>query len=327
VESELRLNAVMISRKDQGPLNLEDLIRTLQAQAAPVTDRIDAATRLAEMATDPRSVHALLKVLDDEAEPRLLMHVVGLLARKKIYSAVMPLIDIILCTGRSGVEKADPAFAKAESGMRIRIAAIQALGRMGDARAIVPLMSILGNQRENYRLRLAAAESLGRLGDGQAVNPLINIVQDEQEPSQYLKESAIKALGMLGDIRALEPLLDMFDGQKGLKSKFNFLKEQIIEAIGRLGSNENRALKTLLEALNDEASGIRLSAVESLAEVGDKTCIAPLRERLFDGDDDVAIAAVSTLYHLGGEDLIREILNTQDNLPHFIRQELESYVP
>jgi hypothetical protein len=41
----------------------------------------------------------------------------------------------------------------------------------------------------------------------------------------------------------------------------------------------------------------------------------------------VAIAAASTLYQLGGEALIREILDTQENLPNFIRQELETYVP
>jgi HEAT repeat protein len=188
-------------------------------------------------------------------------------------------------------------------------------------------MSILGNQKENYRLRLSAAESLGRLGDTQALNPLINIVQDDQESSQYLKESAIKALGMLGDIRALDPLLEMFESQKGLKNKFNFLKEQIIEAIGRLGSNHNRAQKALFDALEDEAPSIRLAAIESLTEIGDDESVEMIKHRLFDSDDDVAVAAVAALYQLGGETMIRDILETQENLPQFIRQELESYVP
>lgn len=280
---------------------------------------------LAEI-SEPQSVHALLSILNHETEPRLLMHVISLLARKKIYSAVMPLIDIALCTGKSGIEKSCPDLRSSDTGIRVRIAAIQALGRMGDERAIVPLMGILGDQRENYRLRLSAAEGLGRLGDAQALNSLLNIVKDDHEPSQYLKESAVKALGMLGDIRALEPLLEMFESKKGIKNKFNFLKEQIIEAIGRLGSNHNRATEALLEALEDEASCIRLSAVESLSEIGDASCIPALKKCLFDSNDDVALGAVVTLYQIGGPEAILEILEQQENLPQFIRQELENYV-
>lgn len=327
MERETRLTVVMRPPDGKEPINLEALLRQLLSDNEPLNLRIEAASKLAECDEEPRSVHAFLTVLNHGTEPRLVMHVIGLLARKKIYSAVMPLIDVVLCTGKTMMEQQDSNFAQSDTGTRIRIAAIQALGRMGDERALVPLMSILGNQRENYRLRLSAAESLGRLGDAQALNPLINIVKDDHEPSQYLKESAVKALGMLGDIRALDPLLEMFDSQKGLKNKFNFLKEQIIEAIGRLGSNENRVLKALLHALEDEAASIRLSAVESLAEIGDNSCISALRQRLFDAEDDVAMAAVATLFHLGGESLIREILDDQENLPQFIRQELESYVP
>jgi HEAT repeat protein len=326
VKREARPSVVMSPPEERKPINLEVLLQQILSAQEPVTVRLEAATQLAEH-TDPQAVHALLSIINHETEPRLLMHVVSLLARKRIYSAVMPLIDLVLCTGRSGIEKEQPNFAQSDIGIRIRIAAVQALGRMGDERAIVPLMSVLGNQKENYRLRLSAAESLGRLGDAQALNPLINIMQDEQEPSQYLKESAVKALGMLGDIRALDPLLEMFESKKGIKNKFNFLKEQIIEAIGRLGSNENRAQSALLDALEDEAVTIRLSAVESLGEIGDETCIPALKKCLFDADDDVAISTVATLFQLGGEPLIREILEQQDNLPHFVRQELESYVP
>lgn len=326
MQSESWPGVIMTSSEDKKPVTMEDLLRQLLSPEEPVTVRVESASKLAEM-SDPQSVHALLSVLNHECEPRLLMHVISLLARKRIYSAVMPLIDIVLCTGRTAIEREQDDFAHSDAGLRIRIAAIQALGRMGDDRAIVPLMSVLGNQKENYRLRLSAAESLGRLGDAQALNPLINIVQDEHESSQYLKESAVKALGMLGDLRALDPLLEMFDSKKGIKNKFNFLKEQIIEAIGRLGSNENRALKALMEALEDEAACIRLSAVESLAEIGDPSCIEALKLRLLDADDDVAIAAVNTLFQLGGEALIREILEEQENLPQYIREELESYVP
>lgn len=305
---------------------LEDLLAQLLTTDHATAARVEAANQLAER-QDPQAVMALLEIVKTEVDVRLLMHVIGLLARHRMYSAVDPIIALILCSGETAIEAELDDFRHSDTGVRLRISAIQALGRMGDSRAIMPLMRLLGLQAENYRIRLAAAESLGRLGDSQALNPLINIVEDEQETSVYLKESAVKALGMLGDIRALSPLLDIFESRKGWMQKFSFLKEQIVEAIGRLGSNENRAQQALLEALEDEGATIRLSAVESLAEIGDHSCIVAIKKRLFDADDDVAVAAASTLYQLGGEDLIREILKTQDNLPQFIREELESYVP
>ncbi len=318
--------AVVMKPPEQQEFSMDGWIRVLLSQEEALTSRLDAANRLAEM-NDPQSVHALLSIIQQETEARLLIHVIGLLARKKIYSAVMPLIDLVLGTGDFWEAKPQKDFLRSDTGIRVRTSAIQALGRMGDDRAIVPLMSILGDMSENYRIRLSAAESLGRLGDAQALNPLISIVKDDHETSQYLKESAVKALGMLGDIRALEPLLDIFESKRGIKSKFSFLKEQIIEAIGRLGARHNRAQEALLEALEDEAPCIRLSAVESLKEIGDASCIPEVKKRLMDSDDDVALAAISTLYHLGGESLIRDILAEQENLPQFIRQEMESYVP
>ncbi len=326
MDLELRHRAQMSSLGEQ-KFDLEALIRQVLAKDALITDRIQAASILAESIDEPKALHSLLTVLLHDTDARLIMHIVGLLARKRVYSAVMPLVDIVLCTGQTAIEQHDKQFSKSDVGLRVRIAAVQALGRMGDERAIVPLMSLLGNQGENYRLRLAAAESLGRLGDTQALNPLLNIVNDEQESSLYLKESAVKALGMLGDIRALDPLLEMFEAQKGIKNKFNFLKEQIVEALGRLGSNHNRAMSALLDSLEDDASSIRLSAVESLSAIGDAKSIPALKSRLFDTDDDVAVAAASALYQLGGEVLIRDILQELENLPQFIREELESYVP
>ena len=199
---------------------------------------------------------------------------------------------------------------------------------MEDQRAVLPLIAMLNEPGENYRLRLAIAESLGRLGDQQALLPLVDIVNNEDENSQYLKESAVKALGMLGDIRALEPLLDMFESKKGWLNKFTFVKEQLIEAIGKIGGpSDNRTQAALYQALEDRGQYIRLAAVESLAEVGDEQAVPHLLKRLFDKSDDVAMAAVNTLFHIGGEALIRDILASNDNLPQIIRDELESYVP
>lgn len=288
--------------------------------------RIEAASKMAE-SSDIQALTNLLDALRQECDARVLMHVISLMARKQVYQAVMPLIDLVLLTGDTRFEQQFDKPLSDDACIRVRVAAVQALGKMRDQRAIVPLMDTLNNQRENYRIRLAAAESLGRMGDAQALSPLVDVVQNDQETSHYVKESAVKALGMLGDIRALDPLLDVFEAKKGFKDKFAFLKEQIIEAIGRIGSRQNKAVKVLLESLDDEASHIRMAAIESLAEVGDESCIVALTPRLLDAEDDVALAAVAAIYQLGGEVAVRDILATMDNLPQFVRDELECYVP
>ncbi|MFC1712881.1 HEAT repeat domain-containing protein [Candidatus Poribacteria bacterium] len=78
---------------------------------------------------------------------------------------------------------------------------VRELGRLGDERAIEPLISALGS--EDRYVRREAAKSLGELGSPAAVEPLIEALGDSEE---YVRRNAITALGILGDERAIEPL-------------------------------------------------------------------------------------------------------------------------
>jgi HEAT repeat protein len=264
-----------------------------------------------------------------ETDPALTILTIQTISKLKLYSGV----DVLVLVMRA--DKALAIFQVAhlsdDHRLNVRRAAIMALGQIGEQRVIPYVMKILNNRRENYRLRLAAAECLGKLGDPKATTPLVDILTDERENSLYLKESAAKALGMLGDIRALESLIDVLDSKQGFKDKFNFLKEQVIEAIGSIGQNlsgrkNNRALDSLFAALNDEAPSIRLAAIQAIEQLGDTDCLPFIHPILFDVEFDIACAAASCLYNLGGEDAIRRALQ-DDNLPHVIRDELEAYIP
>jgi HEAT repeat protein len=300
----------------------------------PADRRLLAISRLGDLLSDrngeqrdARGIFCLLSLVERDGNSQLVGHAISVLSRIQAYSAVTMIIDVALAIRVALYEgPSAKAFLESDESLRLRCVAVQALGRMNDERAIVPLMSLLNDKRENYRLRLAAAESLGKLGDAHAVPPLLDILSDEREKSVYLKESAVKALGMLGDIRALEPLLDVLESKRGIRDKFNFLKEQVIEAIGRIGGKSSKATLSLLRVLKDESPSIRLAAVEALAAIGDPQTLDALKELIFDKDDDVAMAAISAVYSLGGEPAIREVLK-QDNLPQFLRDELESYIP
>ncbi len=284
--------------------------------------------------SDARGLLCLIEVIKKDENPRIVGHAMSVLGRLKATSAVMVMIDVVLGTGIflfEGPEGED--FRGSDPCLRLRCTAAQALGQFQDERSVIPLMSVLNDKTVNYRLRMKAAESLGKAGDTHALGSLMDILEDEREKSIYLKESTAKALGMLGDIRAMDALLNVLESKRGIRDKFDFLKERSIESIRRLmGKSEGSAdhldkvTKSLLQSLKDEASSIRLAAVEAIGESEDSCFIENLHEMVSDPVDDVAIAAIHSVFLLGGEEAVRG-LRTLENLPQFLRDEIEAYIP
>jgi HEAT repeat protein len=82
-----------------------------------------------------------------------------------------------------------------------RQSAIEALGKLGDARAVELLIGCLKDQDSVVRWK--AAEALGRLEDARAVEPLIACLKDKDSE---VRKNVTWALGELGDRRAVAPL-------------------------------------------------------------------------------------------------------------------------
>jgi HEAT repeat protein len=76
------------------------------------------------------------------------------------------------------------------------------------------LIEQLGHRRKHSRR--AAAEALGWIGDVRAVEPLIVALKDTHES---VREAAAKALGWIGDKRAVEPLTALLSDEKNLYVK------------------------------------------------------------------------------------------------------------
>jgi hypothetical protein len=73
-------------------------------------------------------------------------------------------------------------------------AAAQALGQLGDARAVEPLLQALGDT--DWNVRSAAAQALGQLGDARAVEPLAQVLGDARnDPFGVARQWAAQALG------------------------------------------------------------------------------------------------------------------------------------
>ena len=102
-----------------------------------------------------------------------------------------------------------------------------------------------------------------------------------------------------------------------------FLKEQVIDALGRIGpSSDKETIKALKDSLMDEAPSVRLSAVETLASMGDDSIIQVLLPAIYDEEEDVAREAVRSVYCLGGFLELKKLLE-DDKLAGWSRDEIE----
>lgn len=193
----------------------------------------------------------------------------------------------------------------------VRVMCAKAIANLKDTSAVTPLLYCLNNKDENYKIRLTCADALGKIGDKYAVAPLIAVVKDENEKSVYLRESAASALGMLGDIRAVEPLVNILESQKGIWSKFTFLKERVIEALGKLRiDNNDKVFNALKNSLADESAQIRINAIEAIAESENPMAVETIKSCMIDDkDEEVRKNALIALYNLEGRTILDEILN------------------
>lgn len=120
----------------------------------------------------------------------------------------------------------------------VPIEAIKILRKIGDARAVEPLIGLL-TDKDKY-VRFQAAFALGELGDPRAVEPLINTLTDEDE---RVRVDAAEALGKLGDPRAVEPLISAM-----VDESWN-VRTEAISALGLI--RDPRAFQALSDATKD----------------------------------------------------------------------------
>ncbi|MCU4137422.1 MAG: HEAT repeat [Thermodesulfobacteria bacterium] len=104
----------------------------------------------------------------------------------------------------------------------IRKAAARVLGKIGDERAIGPLITTL---RDKYEwVREAAAKALVKIGKP-AVESLIQTLRDEDPDVRW---AAAYVLGNIGDLRAIEPLIQT------LRDENSFVREAAVYALGKI---------------------------------------------------------------------------------------------
>ena len=256
------------------------------------------------------------KLLGEIKTPNFLAKLIKEIDKLRHPKNLDDLIDFIM-----DCDKKD--FTDAGEYINLKVLCIKAISNYKDVKAVPVLLYCLNDKTGNYKLRLAAAEALGKIGDKNAVESLIDVVSDENEKSVYVRESAALALGMIGDKRALDAFVGILEAKKSFLNKFTFLKERIIEALNRIDfSGNQRALNALIEALNDQSAQVRINAMESIMNSQIDQAADLIRKMLYDCDREVRKNAVVALYNIEGRDELIRILS-DDTLSDDCREEAQ----
>ena len=212
-----------------------------------------------------------------------------------------------------------------DSYVNVRVMCAKAIANYKDNSTVSSLLTCLNNKNEHYKVRLACADALGRIGDRYAVQPLIDVVEDEEEKSVYLKESAAFALGLIGDTSAIEPLIAILDSKQGFLGKFSFLKEKVVEALGKLNINNKKVLKALKNSLMDSSPMVRINAIEAIMNSEDEEALELIKPCLNDEDDEVKKNALIALYNLLGRDILDEVI-ALPNYSTYLKEEAQQLI-
>lgn len=141
--------------------------------------------------------------------------------------------------------------------INVRPTAVVALGRIGDRRAVGPLIQLLGDDDE--WVRKSVAQSLGQIGDAQAVRPLTSLVDDKK---RNVRQAAAEALGEIGDSQAAGSLVGL------LRDSHEEVRRSAARALGKLG--DAQAVEPLICVLGDRDKYVRREAAGALEGLADR---------------------------------------------------------
>jgi HEAT repeat protein len=256
-------------------------------------------------------------MLINAQNPDIIMQLIRCVDMYRDKSSLECLVDILLLRNANYADNETK-----EKYNNVRVMCAKAIANQKNTDVVSSLLYCLNNKDENYRVRLACADALGRIGDRFAVAPLIEVAKDEDEKSTYLRESAVTALGLLGDTRAIDPLVSILETKQGIMDKFTFLKERTIEALTKMGFNDNeRVFRALKASLDDESAQVRINAIEAIMESEHPKAFETIKHCLeTDSDVEVKKNAMIALYNMSDRSILDEVINSP-NYPDALKVE------
>jgi arylsulfatase A-like enzyme/HEAT repeat protein len=186
-----RSEAARLLGKLADPTSIDDLLRATRVPARWVA--AEAAIALGRM-FEPRAAPALRQLVAAE-DPGLRSRAAVSLGRLRDKAAVPSLIDALWM--------APNTYEREE--------AVRWLGRLGDPRALDPLMNLLPEPHVRHLVVVA----LGEIGDERAYAPLLDVLTWDRNAN--VRDGVVRGLAMLGDARAIDAILPLATDEAGLQ--------------------------------------------------------------------------------------------------------------
>ena len=233
---------------------------------------------------DRSAVAALCQTLVEKRDPDLRTAAVLALERLGDPAAVPGLIAATRPPDGEGDEHYYHGGARE---VAVRAAAVQALGTLGSADAVDPLVDAVHDPSD--RVRLAAVRALAPLG---APRSLPHLLAARHDRSDRVAAAATDALIALAPSLLERVLLDLFDGASPVD------RGNAARGLARLGSEA--ACSRLIAALREPDRDVRLTAAQALVHAGNPAAVVePLIQALDDPDLQVRGEAMLALAETG----------------------------
>lgn len=174
----------------------------------------------------------------------------------------------------------------------IFIAAVNALGKSGDASYTRELAEELERPDISVNTRSALISAMGKLGDRDSIDTIKELLVDEGE-EKSVRWRAASALGEIGGAESLRALISVLDDPDPV------LRSRIIEALGSFDDSE--AEQVLIQALRDSFWRVRVSAATALGEMQSTAGVDILIYKAEHDPDsrNVRMAAIDALGEIG----------------------------
>lgn len=163
---------------------------------------------------------------------------------------------------------------------------VEALGNLGDTNAVAELRPLLGDGDREVRRK--TAEALGQIGGPACVPELMRVA--EQDYAAEVRLGACAALGMFGDAQAQEVII------RALPQLGNN-RQEAVWALGHVG--DTNAISTLAGLLDDKERETRFAAAYALAEIGGAAAAEAVAAHLEDKDEYARHGKACALAMLG----------------------------
>jgi HEAT repeat protein len=184
-----------------------------------------------------------------------------------------------------------------------RVAALSALGTIGDASAVEFLLQ--WSRQPNVLDRRFAIVALARIGDPRARDRILEALSD---PDPGVREAAAEGAGTLRDPHATGALAALLTGSGASSTRY-----QAIWALGLIGDKE--AAEALVGALGQGDNSDRLQLLQALGRTRHPVAVHALAREALVEDPMIALQAAQGLVLVPGSAATEKLLEVCDRAP------------